>query len=77
MEAYKVDTVLKQGGTLVLENLPFRAGDHVEVIVVYQRAPVPDPRLSPASWPALQGEKYLDTGLHRKDMYDYGSSSTF
>jgi len=34
MEAYKVKAVLKQNGTLVLEQLPFQTGEHVEVIVI-------------------------------------------
>ena len=35
MEAYKAETVGKQSGTLVLEHLPFQAGDYVEVIVMH------------------------------------------
>ena len=34
MEAYKVDAVLKQNGILVLKQLPFKRGEHVEVIVI-------------------------------------------
>ena len=39
MEIYKVDTVLKQSGTLTLKQLPFKVGEHVEVIVM----PIPRP----------------------------------
>ncbi|MBN1486840.1 MAG: hypothetical protein JW981_04310 [Anaerolineae bacterium] len=40
MEAYKVEVVLKQSGTLVLEELPFQVGEQVEVIVVRVSDPV-------------------------------------
>lgn len=34
MYAHRVDTTLNQEGTLVLTNLPFHAGEAVEVIVL-------------------------------------------
>jgi hypothetical protein len=34
MNAYKVETVLTEDGTLLLQGLPFQAGDTVEVIVL-------------------------------------------
>jgi hypothetical protein len=34
MEVYKVDAVVEQSGTLILEQLPFQVGEHVEVIVM-------------------------------------------
>lgn len=34
MNAYKVETVLTEDGTLMLQGLPFHAGDTVEVIVL-------------------------------------------
>ena len=33
---YRVETTLSEDGTLTLGNLPFRAGDNVEVIVLPQ-----------------------------------------
>jgi hypothetical protein len=33
MQAYKLETTLAQDGTLTLDNLPFQAGDRVQVIV--------------------------------------------
>jgi hypothetical protein len=32
-QAYRVETSLKENGTLTLDNLPFQAGESVEVIV--------------------------------------------
>ncbi len=34
MNAYKVETVLSEDGTLMLKGLPFHAGDAVEVIIL-------------------------------------------
>jgi hypothetical protein len=34
MNAYKVETILSEDGTLILKELPFQAGDAVEVIVL-------------------------------------------
>jgi len=34
MQAYRVETTLTQDGTLTLHNLPFRAGEAVEVIIL-------------------------------------------
>ena len=34
MQAYRVETTLTQDGTLTLRNLPFRAGEAVEVIIL-------------------------------------------
>ena len=38
MEAHRIETTLTQDGTLVLDHLPFRAGDAVEVIILAQPA---------------------------------------
>ena len=40
MDAYRVETVLKQDGTLQLNGLPWQAGSPVEVIVLGQ-SPAP------------------------------------
>ena len=49
METYKVDTVLEQSGTLILEQLPFQVGEHVQVIVM--RVPKPAPEATVAAYP--------------------------
>jgi len=36
MQAYRVETTLQQDGTLTLSNLPLRAGETVEVIILVQ-----------------------------------------
>ena len=36
MQAYRVETTLEQDGTLTLSNLPLRAGEAVEVIILVQ-----------------------------------------
>lgn len=39
MQAYRVETKVQQDGTLTVQNLPLRAGDAVEVIILV-RSPV-------------------------------------
>ena len=34
MQAYRVETTLRQNGTLTLSDLPFQAGEAVEVIIL-------------------------------------------
>ncbi len=41
MNAHRVETVLNQDGTLTLRDLPFQAGDAVEIIIL-ARCPKPD-----------------------------------
>lgn len=69
METYRVTTVLKEKGTLILEHLPFQEGDCVEVVVAHQNL-LPKSRLSPANWPTLQGGRFLGIAIRREDIYD-------
>jgi hypothetical protein len=41
MEALRVKTELQQNGTLLLNNLPLRAGQAIEVIILIQPQPLP------------------------------------
>ena len=36
MQAYRVETTVSQDGVLTLENLPFHAGETIEVIILAQ-----------------------------------------
>ncbi len=40
MIAHRVETILNQDGKLMLDNLPFHAGEAVEIIILSQPAPV-------------------------------------
>jgi hypothetical protein len=42
MTEYRVETVLKEDQRLVLDGLPFRAGDAVQVIIVERPTPPTD-----------------------------------
>jgi len=42
MQAYRVETTLQQDGTLTLKDLPFQAGEAVEIIIL-ARPSVPSP----------------------------------
>ncbi len=47
MQAYRLETTLAQDGTLTLSNLPFQAGDRVEVIVLAQPPSAPEMKRYP------------------------------
>jgi hypothetical protein len=58
MNAHKLATTLTQDGTLVLQGLPFQAGDHVEIII-REQPPTNKAALSadhPLQTDELQGE---------------------
>jgi len=37
MEAYKIETILKNDGEIKLDKLPFHAGESVEIIILSQQ----------------------------------------
>ncbi|HJY82734.1 MAG TPA: hypothetical protein VKK81_16825 [Candidatus Binatia bacterium] len=47
MDAFRLDTKLTQDGTLTLNDLPFQAGDAVEVIIVPRAAAAPKQNARP------------------------------
>lgn len=49
MNAHKVEAVLTENGTLMLQGLPFHAGDAVEVIIL--EAKTPQQTVTPSSQP--------------------------
>lgn len=53
MQAHKIEAVLSENGTLVLEGLPFQAGEAVEVIILEH--PKPQSIGSSSSESLLQG----------------------
>lgn len=40
MNAHRIETILTEKGTLILQNLPFQEGDAVEVIILKRRIPL-------------------------------------
>ena len=44
MKSYKIETVLNEDGILILQGLPFHAGDTVEVII--RKTSIPQQQLS-------------------------------
>jgi hypothetical protein len=73
MEAIKLKGRIGPDRKLELPELPpeLPAGE-VELILLYERTPAleDDRSLSPLSWPALEGGKFLGGTLRRKEMYD-------
>ena len=47
METFRLDTTLTQDGTLTLRDLPFQAGDSVEVIIVPRASTSAEPSAYP------------------------------
>ena len=47
MQAYRVETTLTQDGTLTVNNLPLRAGETVEIIILVQ----PSVGVGPSRYP--------------------------
>ena len=54
MDAFRLDTNLTHDGTLTLNDLPFQAGDAVEVIIVPRVATTPTQHASPLRGKVLQ-----------------------
>jgi hypothetical protein len=57
MQAYRVATTLQQDGTLTLSNLPLRAGETVEVIILVSSPVAVDRQQSPLRGVPVQ---YID-----------------
>ena len=43
MKAHRIETKLTENGTVTIEDLPFRAGDAVEIIILERPSRTPDP----------------------------------
>jgi hypothetical protein len=56
MQAYRVETTVQQDGTLTVENVPLRAGEAVEVIILVRTATNLRPRYPLRGLPV----QYLD-----------------
>ena len=57
MQAHRVEATLEQDGMLTLSNLPFHAGESVEVIILAQPSLVPHPKRYPLRGTAI---RYID-----------------
>ncbi|MEH2368996.1 hypothetical protein [Nostoc sp.] len=51
MKAHRIETKLTKSGTLILEDLPFQAGEAVEIIILERSSQASDSNLYP-----LQGK---------------------
>ena len=57
MLAHRIETTIKQDGTLTLENLPFHPGEFVEVIILSQPRQVMEQNRYPLRGTSVQ---YID-----------------
>jgi hypothetical protein len=67
MNAYKIEAVLTEDGTLMLKDIPFHAGDAVEVIIMANKAvtsqqtvTIPQPEHNPYPLHNTQPYRYDD-----------------
>ncbi|MBD2772961.1 hypothetical protein [Iningainema tapete] len=62
MNAHKIETVLTEDGTLTLQELPFHAGDAVEVIILETKTPqhktTPKPQSDTNRYPLHNTQPY-------------------
>jgi len=70
IQAFRLETSLKQNGTLTLDDLPFQAGDFVEVIVL----PQPNPSSTNASYPLRNLPIKYDRPFDSVDESDWNAS---
>jgi hypothetical protein len=72
LEAVKLKGRIRPDRQLELQELPPELPEgEVELILLYERKRLDKPKsLSPLSWPALDGGKYLGGKLRREDIYD-------
>jgi hypothetical protein len=54
MQAYRVETIVQEDGSLIVKDLPFHSGEAVEVIFLPQRSTVTQPKAYP-----LRGRKVV------------------
>jgi hypothetical protein len=57
MNAHKIETILTENGQLILENLPFKKGEFVEVIILEHRQPSSDFNNYPLAGKVIQYDK--------------------
>ncbi|MBF2004346.1 MAG: hypothetical protein IGS49_02420 [Chlorogloeopsis fritschii C42_A2020_084] len=62
MNAYKIEVILTEDGTLTLQGLPFHAGDAVEVIILEAKTPqhqaAPKPQSDQNRYPLHDTQPY-------------------
>jgi hypothetical protein len=58
MESHRIETTLEQDGTLTLRDLPFHAGETVEVVVVAKSAPAGGERYPLRATPVTYTDPY-------------------
>jgi hypothetical protein len=69
MNAHKVETILAEDGTLILRDLPFHAGDTVEIIILERPSTLPEKvltnQLEPTLYPLRGKQPY-----HYEDPFE-------
>ena len=64
MVAHRVETTLQQDGKLVLDNLPFQAGEAVEIIILAAQPPKQQTRHYPLRGTVVHYERPFEPVAH-------------
>ena len=67
MNAHKVETILTENGQLFLENLPFKKGEYVEVIILEHRQPSSDVDACPLAGKVIQYDSAYEPATDIQD----------
>jgi hypothetical protein len=65
--AYRVETVLTEDGKLLIEGLPFRAGERVEITVIEHQASSPDTNEFPLQGTVLYYDDPFEPAVPSED----------
>ncbi len=69
MEAYKIETTVAKDGSLLLQDLPFRAGTGVEVILLEREHAPPEPDAYPLRGTVLRyDDPFEPVGLDDREV---------
>ena len=64
MSTYRVDTTLTEDGKITLDDLPFQAGDAVEIIIVPRSSQPTEKELQPLQRKVSYYDKPIDPVAH-------------
>lgn len=67
MEAVRVKATIQPNGRIVLENLPFVAGDKVEIIILEANGDIPHPTANPLKGTLLKYDDPFEPAVPIED----------
>ena len=67
MNAHKLETIVTENGQLFLENLPFKKGEYVEVIILEHRQPSSDVNTYPLAGKVMHYDSSFEPATDIQD----------